>query len=175
MTTANTTTPKPAAKPYVRKTVDSPKGAYLENPFWKAMEELKAQSFLGRLVVVKTDKMPHPRVGLITDTDYQKGRNVGNTYLTITFNDGCAITIDWRQGGYSLRLAKGADFVGMFPQEDDVSEAAETPSVEVPSETVESLVAEVAALNEAPTGFDMVDETAMEIEVSPAEGIIEFA
>lgn len=157
------TTTKPAPVPAVRKTIPAVTGAFLNNRHWQEMDGLKAQSFLGRLVVVKTDKMPAPRVGLITDTDYQKGRNVGNTFLTITFNDGSAITIDWRQGGYSLRLATGLDFVGMFPQINDEEmmpdcAALEAPSVEASGENIEDMLREVAGLNEAAEMREIVVE-----------------
>jgi hypothetical protein len=156
------TTTKPAPVPAVKKPmtkaekdarVAARQAELMSNPAYSGLMSLKEESYLGRLVVVKTDKMPVARVGIVSDTDYDKGRGVGNTYLTIMFNDGSAITIDWRQGGYKLRLATGADFVGMFPQiEDEMMPdcaALEAPSVEASGESIEDMLAEVAGLNEA--------------------------
>lgn len=139
MTTTKNNTPKA----FVRKTVQAKKGAYLENKHWQQLEALKAQAFLGRLVVLKTDKMPEARVGIVCETAYKKGQNVGNTFVKVCFANGDAVEINWRDGGYNIRLATAHDFVDMF------SGLSEAPSVDASEENIEDMLMEVKGLNEA--------------------------
>lgn len=89
---------------------------YTSDPCWQMIERIKENTPIGKLVEVKCEATKNEwRVGMVTATDYTKGRGKGNYFVDIMLVDGDNVSINWRQGGFEVRPVTVTKFMKMFP------------------------------------------------------------